>query len=87
MFNNSPIERYFSSGVLSDLKGHKFEIENIRLLKRVNDYQCDVVIEDNKGFRSYKVKLEKNHRYTHLYKITDIQGQKLVSTYQWKDEL
>lgn len=71
--------------VIADLKDHRFEIEKITLVKVKDDFHCDVVAKDKKGFRSYAVVLEKNAKFQHLYRIFDVRGVKLVSSYQWKD--
>lgn len=68
LFSNSPKESFFNKSVLNDVKEHTFEIENISLIKTLGDYHCDIVAVDHKGHRSYRVKLEKNSRFPHLYK-------------------
>ena len=73
--------------LLKDVEKLKFEIDKITLVKVRDNYHCDVVARDAKGHRSYKVKLEKNSKFPHFYKIFDIQGQKIISTYQWKGDL
>ena len=45
------------------------------LVKMINHYTCDVVIKDLKGFRSYRVSLERNSRFENFYRITDVKGK------------
>jgi hypothetical protein len=71
--------------VIKDLKDKQFQIEEISLVKVRDGHHCDVVARDAKGFRSYSVTLEKNAKFPHLYKIFDVQGQKIVSKYQWRE--
>ena len=87
LFNNLPKTEMFSESVINDVKEVNFEVEKISLIKMYGDYHCDVIAKDNKGHRSYRVNLEKNPKFTHLYQITNVKGQKLTSTYQWKEQL
>jgi hypothetical protein len=87
LFNNAPDEDYFSKSVLKDVKDVDFQIDSVGLIKILNNYECDVVVKDSKGHRSCRVKLEKNFKFPHLYRISDVRGQKLVSDYQWKGSL
>lgn len=87
IFNNSPNEDVVSSQVINELKSTNFKVEDITLIKMIDPYLCDVVIKDVKGFRSYAVTLEKNLDFPHLYRISDVKGQKLVSAYQWEKSL
>jgi len=87
LFSNAPDEDYFSESVLEDVKEMKFQIDSVGLVKILNNYECDVVVKDPKGHRSYRVKLDKSPRFSHLYRISDVRGQKLVSNYQWEGNL
>lgn len=87
LFENNPSEDLFQKKVIEDTKDHKFEIDGISLIKVIDNYTCDVVAKDANGFRSYRVGLEKNSRFIHFYRIHDVKGQKLVSTYQWRASL
>lgn len=84
LFENNPNEALINGTVLKDVKGKKFEIEDISIVKVVDGNQCDVVAKDAKGFRSYLVVLEKNSSFPHFYKIADVKEQKLISSYQWE---
>lgn len=87
LFDNYPTINFFNKSVLNDVKEVKFEVEKIGLIKMLGEYDCDVVVKDQKGHRSYRVKLEKNSKFPHLYQIVDVKGQKIVSPYQWRDDL
>ncbi len=87
LFDNYPKKDFFNKSVLNDVKEVKFEVEKIGLIKMIGEYDCDVVVKDHKGHRSYRVKLEKNSSFPLHYKIVDVKGQKIVSSYQWRDEL
>lgn len=87
LFDNYPTNNFFNKSVLNDVKEVKFEVEKIGLIKMLGEYDCDVVVKDHLGHRSYRVKLEKNSKFPHLYQIVDVKGQKIVSSYQWRDEL
>ena len=87
LFNNLPNSNFFNQSVLNDVKEVTFEIEKISLIKMIGDYHCDVIAKDHKGHRGYRVKLEKNPSFTHYYRIADVKGQKLSSSYQWKEQL
>lgn len=86
-FNNNPSTELFDKSVLEAVKGHKFKIEKIKLIKQRSSFNCDVVAQDSKGYRSFLVSLQKNSSFTHLYKISDVKEQKIISTYQWKDNI
>lgn len=87
LFSNLPSDNLFNKVVLKDVEGKTFEVENLSLVKMLGDYHCDVVAKDHKGHRSYRVRLEKNPKFTHLYRIIDVKGQRLTSPYQWKEKL
>jgi len=87
LFDNNPMEELFHKTVLKDTKDHNFKIDEITLIKVIDNYNCDVVVKDPKGHRSYRIALEKNSRFPHFYRIFDVRGQKLVSSYQWKANL
>lgn len=72
--------------VLKDVKGQKFSVENITLVKMINSYKCDVVVRDSKGFRSYLVTLERAAKFEYGFRVADVKGQKLVSNYQWEEK-
>lgn len=84
VFSHNTNENLHHPKVITDLEKHHFNIEKITLVKVINDLSCDVVAKDKKGFRSYRISLEKNSNYPHLYRIYDIKGQKLVNKYQWE---
>ena len=86
IFSHNAKEDLVHKKVSKDLKSLHFDVENISLIKIRNGLSCDVVVKDKKGFRSYRVSLEKNSKYPHLYRIYNVQGQKLVSSYQWRDK-
>ncbi len=87
LFKNAQDETLFHKNVLKDTKEHQFKIDEINLVKVIDGHHCDVIAKDAKGFRSYRVTLEKNSKFPHLYRIFDVQGQKLVSNYQWRANL
>ena len=87
IFGNKADPDLVTSEVISDLHTQNFKIEEITLIKLLNPYLCDVVVKDIKGFRSYAVSLEKNLDFPHMYKISDVKGQKIVSEYQVEDSL
>ena len=84
VFNNTPNKELVDDSVIKDLKGHKFRVEKITLVKAIDSYSCDVVARDSKGHRSYRLTLDKNSEFTHGFKITNIKGQKIISKYQWE---
>ncbi len=85
IFENNPKEDLIDKKVIKDLANYHFNIENISLIKVLNRTSCDVVAKDLKGYRSYLVNLEKSSKFTHFYKIFDVKGQKIISSYQWKN--
>ena len=85
LFNNDADNALLDEKVIADVKQVNFQMDKITLVKAIDNYHCDVVVKDSKGFRSYKVKLEKSGRFTHGYRIFDIKGQRLVSKYQYKE--
>lgn len=87
LFDNNPNKGLFHKNVLNDSKDLSFEIEAITLIKMVDGHNCDVIAKDAKGFRSYRVSLEKNANFPHYYRIDDVKGQKIVSDYQWRTNL
>ena len=87
IFENSPDESLLSEKIIKDIKDKNFEVEELSLIKVIDGYNCDVVIRDTKGYRSYLVSLEKNSKFDHFYKVLSIEEQKLVSTYQWRKKL
>ena len=87
LFDNNPNEKLLNHKILNDVKARKFEIDKITLIKVINNYRCDVVVRDTEGYRSYKVELERNSKFPYFYKIFDIKGQKIISSYQWKGDL
>lgn len=84
IFNNNPDEKLLNKTILKDLlkKENEFKVDNIHLVKVVNNYECDVFSRDHKGVRRYLVKLEKNTKFTHLYRILDISEKTVDSRYQ-----
>ena len=84
IFSNNANEDLLNESVLKDTEKIRFEIEEITLIKVINDYLCDVVVKDPKGYRSYIVRLEKSSKNPYFYKIFNVKGQKFVSTYQWR---
>ena len=86
-FDNNPTENFFHKDVLKDVESKNFKMEGITLVKVVNSHTCDVIAKDSKGHRSYRVGLEKNPNFRHYYKIFDVKGQQIVSTYQWRENL
>ena len=87
ILGNAPDPNLLSTQVRDELKTQNFKIEDITLVKMIDPYLCDVVVKDTKGFRSYFVTLEKNLNFPHLYRILDVKGKKLVSSYQWESNL
>ena len=84
IINNSPSADLINESVLKDLSETSFKAEGITLVKLINNFECDVIVRDSKGHRSYLVNLEKNSKFKHLYKILNVKGQKIVSRYQWR---
>jgi hypothetical protein len=72
--------------VLKVIEGQRFTVEAITLVKMLNSYKCDVVVKDDKGFRGYLVTLERAAKFEHGFRIADVKGQKLVSSYQWEEK-
>jgi hypothetical protein len=87
LFENNGSKDYFNKSVLKETKDHLFYIDSISLVKVIDSHHCDVVAKDTKGHRSYRVTLEKSSKFTHFYRILDVQGQKLTSKYQWRTSL
>lgn len=87
LFSNNPSSSFFNKTVLKDVKEEVFEVEQLSLIKMLGDYNCDVIAKDHKGHRSYRVRLEKNPKFSHLYRIVDVKGQRLTSSYQWEEKL
>ncbi len=85
IFEHNPTLELHHKKVIKDLKGKNFQVDEISLIKVKDSHHCDVVAKDAKGYRSYAVTLEKNAKFPHLYKIFDVQGQKIVSKYQWRE--
>ena len=85
IFEHNPSIELLHRKVIKDLKDKHFEVEEISLVKVKDGLHCDVVVKDAKGHRSYAVTLEKNAKFPHLYRIFDVQGQKIVSNYQWRN--
>ncbi|GAB4017675.1 MAG: hypothetical protein Fur0010_18490 [Bdellovibrio sp.] len=84
IFENNSTDKLVHKKVLDDLKTTHFEVEDITLVKVVNGLHCDVVAKDSNGYRSYAVTLEKSSKFDRLYRIFDVRGQKMVSSYQWR---
>ena len=84
MFHNNPNSNLLHGSIVDAVKEKSFNINKITLIKVVNDFSCDVIARDNKGFRSYRVMLEKNSKFAHFYRIHDIKEQNLKSPYQWR---
>ena len=84
VFNNSPNEEIVSKKVIDDLLKNKitFDVERIHLIKFIDGFHCDVVTKDPKGHRSFRVALEKNSKFKHLYKILDVKERQIESRYQ-----
>jgi hypothetical protein len=84
IFNNNPNEELLNKTILKDLlkKKEEFKVDSIHLVKVVNNYECDVFSKDQKGVRRYLVKLEKNAKFRHLYRILDISEKTVDSRYQ-----
>jgi len=68
--------------LVKDLEKVKFDVEKIHLVKMIDSFSCDVFTTDPKGVRRYQVALEKNTRFTHLYRLIDIKERKISSRYQ-----
>lgn len=84
IFNGDASDELVNEKVLADTAGQDFKVEAITLVKLIDSYTCDVVVKDGQGYRSYLVSLEKDHKFDHDYRILDVQGQKLISNYQWE---
>ena len=87
LFNNDATEEHFNKDVLKEAGDQKFAIESITLVKVIDGLSCDVVAKDNKGIRSFHVGLEKSTNFSHFYRIVDVKGQKIESSYQLGDSL
>lgn len=87
LFENNPEAALFNEKIFEDVGDTKFKIDDITLVKMIDNYNCDVIGKDPKGLRSYRVSLEKNSKFPYLYRILDIKGQKLISEYQWRNTL
>ena len=84
---NAPHRELFNKSTLNDVEGKIFKMNDILLVKTIGNNACDLVIEDDRGRRSYRLELEKNSKFEHFYRIANIKGQKLISPYQWEDKL
>ena len=84
IINNNPNLDLINESVVKDLTKVNFKAEGITLVKLINNFECDVIVKDSKGHRSYLVNLEKNSKFKHLYRILNVKGQKIISRYQWK---
>ena len=87
IFENTPDKTLLHPSIIKDIGERSFKIDKLKLVKANNPYSCDVVVEDLKGHRSYKLALEKNSKLPHFFRIIDIKEQKIVSPYQWKELL
>ena len=86
LFIHDPDKNLLHKSVLKKVKGRHFKSHNITLVKAIGHHHCDVVAKDTKGYRSYRINLEKNPRFIHLYRIFHIQEQQLTNPYQWEDK-
>jgi hypothetical protein len=82
IFDNNPDIELIDNKVIKDLKDIKFSVDSIHLIKVNDSFNCDVLSRDAKGVRRYRVALEKNARFSHLYKILDVKEAKVTSRYQ-----
>lgn len=84
ILNNNPNEEVVNSKVIEGLIKDKvsFDVERIHLIKFIDGFHCDVVTKDPKGFRNFRVTLEKNSKFKHLYKILDVREKQIESRYQ-----
>ena len=85
IFDNNPTDDLIDKSIIKDVKEMNFQMEDITLVKVIDHYSCDVVAKDSKGHRSYRVSLERNTGFRHLFKIKNVKGQKIVSKYQWRE--
>ena len=84
LVNNTSDPKIINEKVIDDIQKHqiKFNVERIHLVKYLDGLNCDVITKDSDGFRSYQVSLEKSLRFDHLFKITDVKEQPIISEYQ-----
>ena len=84
LVNNSSDPKIINEKVMDDIQKHqiKFNVERIHLVKYLDGLHCDVITKDSDGFSSYLISLEKNSRFEHLFKITDVKEQPIISEYQ-----
>ena len=82
--NNAPDPELISEKVILDIEKEdiKFSVERIHIVKYLDGLHCDVITKDPQGYRSYLVTLQKNSKFNHFFKITDVKGQKIISRYQ-----
>ena len=84
IFNNNPNEEEVNNKVITDLSNSKtvFDVERIHLVKFIDGFHCDVVAKDPKGFRNFRVALEKSSKFKHDFKIVDVAERQIESRYQ-----
>jgi len=84
LVNNTSDPKIINEKVIDDIQKHqiKFNVERIHLVKYLDGLHCDVITKDSDGFRNYQVSLEKSLRFEHLFKITDVKEQPIISEYQ-----
>ena len=84
IFSNGDKPDLVDQKVTDDIRDNKinFKVDRIHLVKYIDGFSCDVVSFDPKGYRSFRVLLEKNQKYDHLYKISNVAERKIKSSYQ-----
>jgi len=84
LVSNVADPKIINEKVMEDIEKHqiKFNVERIHLVKYLDGLHCDVITKDSDGFSSYLISLEKNSRFEHLFKITDVKEQPIISEYQ-----
>ena len=80
--NNNPKMELMNNKLIKDLQKISFSVEKIHLAKMIDSFSCDVFTTDSNGVRRYQVALEKNTRFTYLYRLIDIKERKVDSRYQ-----
>ena len=85
IFEHTLNKDLLDKSLLDALEKKTFKIDRITLVKEIDGFTCDVITQDAKGHRAYRVSLAKDGDFKHLYKILNIRGQKIKSNYQWRD--
>ena len=76
-----PIEGLFHKSVLDEVKGHRFKVDRVSLVKVIDDYRCDIITKGEKRLEGHRINLEKGPRFPLNYRIKDVLGQRISKDY------